>query len=53
MTGLTHKVTGHRVRTDDASVDFWKSAGYAEDKPEEGKGLPAEEPTPAPKKSSK
>ena len=33
MTGLTHPVTGHQVRTDDASVDFWKSAGYAEDKP--------------------
>lgn len=33
MIRLTHKVTGHKLVTDEASVDFWKSAGYAEDTP--------------------
>lgn len=28
MTALTHSVTGHRITTDDASVEFWKAAGY-------------------------
>jgi hypothetical protein len=31
VTRLTHAVTGHQVETDDASVDFWKSAGYVPD----------------------
>lgn len=30
MTRLTHNVTGHELATDEASVDFWKSAGYVE-----------------------
>lgn len=30
MIELTHRATGHKVRSDEASVDFWKSAGYAE-----------------------
>lgn len=30
MTELTHKVTGRKIRTDEASADFWKSAGYVE-----------------------
>ena len=30
MTRLTHVVTGHELVTDDASVDFWKAAGYAD-----------------------
>jgi len=25
---LRNPVTGHEVRTDEASVDFWKAAGY-------------------------
>ena len=25
---LKHPVSGHEVRTDEASVDFWKAAGY-------------------------
>ena len=25
---LKHPVTGHEVRTDEASADFWKAAGY-------------------------
>jgi hypothetical protein len=25
---LTNPVTGHEVRTDEASVDFWAAAGY-------------------------
>ena len=63
MTSLTHPVTGHTARTDDASVDFWKSAGYVEDSPSAkkapakkaaSKGAPVEESTDAaPKKSSK
>lgn len=30
MTRLTHPVSGHELETDDASVDFWKTAGYVE-----------------------
>jgi hypothetical protein len=33
VISLTHKVSGHKLKTDDASVDFWKSAGYAVDEP--------------------
>ena len=25
---LRNPVTGHEVKTDDASADFWKAAGY-------------------------
>ena len=31
MTALTHSVTGHRISTDDESVEFWKAAGYRVD----------------------
>lgn len=41
MTRLTHKVTGHELVTDDASVDFWKTAGYAEAEKPAAKKAPA------------
>ena len=28
MTKLTHRSTGHTIRTDEASVEFWQGAGY-------------------------
>ena len=28
MTKLRNPVTGHEVKTDEASVDFWAAAGY-------------------------
>jgi hypothetical protein len=28
MAELRHPVTGHVVRTDDESADFWRAAGY-------------------------
>lgn len=28
MASLTHPVSGHRISTDDASLEFWKAAGY-------------------------
>ena len=28
MIRLTNRATGHEVRTDEASVDFWLAAGY-------------------------
>jgi hypothetical protein len=46
---LTKPATGHEVRTDDASVDFWLAAGYVRQEAEK-------KPTPsrrASKKSSK
>lgn len=30
MIELTNPVTGHTVRTDSESVEFWRSAGYQE-----------------------
>ena len=30
MIVLKHPVTGHEVRTDKESVEFWKAAGYRE-----------------------
>lgn len=34
---LKHPVTGHEVRTDEASAEFWKASGYrapaAQEKP--------------------
>ncbi|HEY9494780.1 MAG TPA: hypothetical protein VIR15_08005 [Intrasporangium sp.] len=30
MIELTHRTTGHKVRTDEASVEFWQAAGYRE-----------------------
>jgi hypothetical protein len=30
---LTNPATGHEVRTDDASVDFWLAAGYVKPAP--------------------
>ena len=30
MIELTSPVTGHVVRTDEASAEFWKAAGYRE-----------------------
>ena len=32
MTALTHSVTGHRINTDDESVEFWEAAGYRAEK---------------------
>lgn len=32
MTVLTHSVTGHRINTDDESVEFWEAAGYRAEK---------------------
>lgn len=28
MATLKHPTTGHEVRTDDESADFWRAAGY-------------------------
>lgn len=28
MATLKHPVTGHEVRTDEESADFWRAAGY-------------------------
>lgn len=28
MTALTNPVTGHQIKTDDESVEFWTKAGY-------------------------
>lgn len=28
MSTLTNPVTGHRISTDDESVEFWTTAGY-------------------------
>lgn len=47
MAALKHPVTGHEVRTDDESVDFWTTAGYRS----EAKKAPAKKS--AAKKSSK
>lgn len=44
MTALTHPVTGHVLRTDEKSVEFWKLAGYEEIK------APAKKAAPKPKK---
>ena len=30
MTELTHRATGHQIKVDDESVEFWKAAGYRE-----------------------
>ena len=30
MTALTNPVTGHQIKADKDSVDFWKAAGYRE-----------------------
>ena len=32
MSTLTHPATGHQVKTDDESVEFWTLAGYRADK---------------------
>ncbi len=32
MAELRNPVTGHTVRTDDESADFWLAAGYRPDK---------------------
>ena len=37
MIVLKHPVTGHEVRTDEASADFWKAAGYRAPASEESK----------------
>ena len=47
MVLLKHPVSGHEVRTDEASVDFWRGAGYR-DTPK----APAKKAA-SPKKSSK
>lgn len=43
MSTLNHPVTGHEVRTDSESADFWKAAGYRD----------ADEKKPARKAASK
>lgn len=48
MTTLRNPVTGHEVRTDDASVEFWLAAGYKA----EAKRAPAKKSA-SPKKSGK
>jgi hypothetical protein len=30
VTSLRHPATKHELKTDEASVEFWKSAGYVE-----------------------
>ena len=30
MIALTHPATGHQIKVDDESADFWKAAGYRE-----------------------
>lgn len=30
MIGLTHPVSGHEIKVDGSSVEFWKAAGYRE-----------------------
>ena len=40
MTSLKHPVTGHEVRTDEASVEFWKAAGYRAPADEKPKAAP-------------
>lgn len=30
MISLTHRATGHEIKVDDESADFWKAAGYRE-----------------------
>jgi hypothetical protein len=49
MAELKHPVTGHVVRTDDASADFWRGAGYQS----EAKKAPAKKAASAKKSSSK
>jgi hypothetical protein len=41
VTRLTHPVNGHKLTTDDASVEFWKSAGYVEAEQPPTKKAPA------------
>lgn len=48
MAELKHPVTGHTVRTDDESADYWRAAGYRD----EAKKTAAKKAA-APKKSSK
>ena len=33
MIRLTHRTTGHEVRTDEQSVAFWSAAGYVKQEP--------------------
>jgi len=30
VISLGHPVTGHEIKVDEASVEFWKAAGYRE-----------------------
>ena len=48
MAELTNPVTGHKISTDDESVEFWQAAGY---RVEEQKKAPAKKS--ASRKSSK
>jgi hypothetical protein len=43
VIALTHRATGHQIKVDDESADFWKAAGYREDQAE--KKAPAKKAT--------
>ncbi len=48
MSELTHRATGHQIRTDEASVEFWRAAGYRD-----ADGSDAERKAPARRRSTK
>lgn len=31
MIALTHRSTGHQIKVDDESAEFWQAAGYRQD----------------------
>ena len=49
MIRLVNRVTGHELRTDEPSVEFWQAAGYVKAEPEK----PAPRRRAAKKSSSK
>ena len=53
MIALTHRATGHQINVDDESAEFWKAAGYREDKPAAKATKKAAAKKSAAKKSSK
>ena len=50
MIALSNPVTGHQIKVDEESADFWRAAGYR-DEPE--KKAPAKRASSKPKKSDK
>jgi hypothetical protein len=40
VISLTNPATGHEVKTDDASADFWKAAGYRAPEQDKPKAAP-------------